>query len=72
MSEKIYVQIDNVKKELTGQELDDYLSDLAICNAELLAVKAEAEAEAAAKETQRQVILDRLGLTSDEARLLLG
>jgi hypothetical protein len=72
MSEKIYVQIDNVKKELTGQELDDYLADLAICNAELLAVKAEAEAEAAAKETQRQVILDRLGLTSDEARLLLG
>ena len=30
------------------------------------------QAEAAAKETQRQVILDRLGLTADEARLLLG
>jgi inosine/xanthosine triphosphate pyrophosphatase family protein len=30
------------------------------------------KAEAEAKETQRQVILDRLGLTSDEARLLLG
>jgi hypothetical protein len=29
-------------------------------------------AEAAAKETQRQAILDRLGLTSEEARLLLG
>jgi hypothetical protein len=26
----------------------------------------------AAKETQRQAILDRIGLTSDEARLLLG
>jgi hypothetical protein len=37
--------------------------------------KTEAEArqaEAEAKETQRQAILDRLGLTSDEARLLLG
>jgi hypothetical protein len=30
------------------------------------------QAEAEAREAQRQVILDRLGLTSDEARLLLG
>jgi hypothetical protein len=36
------------------------------------AIQDAAEAEAAVKETQRQVILDRLGLTSDEARLLLG
>jgi len=28
--------------------------------------------EALAKVTQRQVILDRLGLTADEAKLLLG
>ena len=33
---------------------------------------AQQQAEAAAKEAQRQVILDRLGLTADEARLLLG
>ena len=33
---------------------------------------AAAQAEAEAREAQRQVILDRLGLTSDEARLLLG
>jgi len=31
-----------------------------------------AEAEAAAKAEQRQEILDRLGLTADEAKLLLG
>ncbi len=30
------------------------------------------KAEAEAKEAQRQAILDRLGLTSDEAKLLLG
>jgi H2-forming N5,N10-methylenetetrahydromethanopterin dehydrogenase-like enzyme len=30
------------------------------------------QAEAEAREAQRQVILDRLGLTADEARLLLG
>jgi hypothetical protein len=29
-------------------------------------------AEAQAKETARQAILDRLGLTADEAKLLLG
>jgi hypothetical protein len=37
--------------------------------------KAQAKAkqdEADAKETQRQAILDRLGLTADEAKLLLG
>ena len=31
-----------------------------------------AEAEAAAKAEKRQEILDRLGLTADEAKLLLG
>ena len=35
-------------------------------------VKADEITEAATKAAQRQVILDRLGLTSDEARLLLG
>jgi hypothetical protein len=33
---------------------------------------AAAQAEAEAKAIQRQVILDRLGLTADEAQLLLG
>jgi hypothetical protein len=33
---------------------------------------AAAQAEAEAKAIQRQVILDRLGLTSDEAKILLG
>jgi hypothetical protein len=35
---------------------------------EFAAIQAEAEAKA----TQRQVILDKLGLTSDEAKLLLS
>jgi hypothetical protein len=37
-----------------------------------LAEQAEREAEAATKATARQAILDRLGLTADEAALLLG
>jgi hypothetical protein len=32
----------------------------------------KAKAEAETKEAARQAILDRLGLTSDEAKLLLG
>jgi hypothetical protein len=32
----------------------------------------ERQAEAETKAAQRQVILDRLGLTSEEARLILG
>ena len=31
-----------------------------------------AKAELEAKQTERQAILDRLGLTADEAKLLLG
>jgi hypothetical protein len=33
---------------------------------------AQAQAEAAAREAQRQIILDKLGLTADEAKLLIG
>jgi hypothetical protein len=33
---------------------------------------AAAKIEAEARQAQRQAILDRLGLTSDEARLILG
>ena len=34
--------------------------------------RATKQAEAKAKETERQAILDRLGLTADEAKLILG
>ena len=46
--------------------------------AEIAQIKIDADnakakkAEAEAKETQRQAILDRLGLTADEAKLILG
>jgi hypothetical protein len=39
---------------------------------EIKRIKAAEIAEAKAKETQRQAILDRLGLTADEAKLILG
>ena len=50
-------------EEIAQQEIDE---------ANYLAAKAILDAEAEAKEAARQVILDRLGLTADEAQLLLG
>ena len=56
----------------------DEVIDREMTVAEFKIVEAEkatqviAKAEAEAKEAQRQAILDRLGLTADEAKLLLG
>lgn len=47
---------------------DDEFAQYQIDQANAIAKKAEAEAKAA----QRQAILDRLGLTADEAKLILG
>lgn len=53
-----------IDREMTDSEFELYQIELA----ENAAKKAELEA----KEAQRQAILDRLGLTADEAKLLLG
>ena len=53
-----------IERELNAEEIAQQEID----EANLLARKAEADA----KETQRQAILDRLGLTADEAKLLIG
>jgi hypothetical protein len=60
---------------LTGEETITERDETATEKKEreaFIAKQAELTAEAAKKETQRQLILDRLGLTSEEARLLLG
>ena len=41
-------------------------------DAAIIEIESSKQAEAQAKATARQVILDRLGLTADEAQLLLG
>ena len=53
-----------VEREMTAAEFAQYKID----QAEKAAKKAELESIAA----QRQEILDRLGLTADEAKLILG
>jgi hypothetical protein len=53
-----------IDREMNDQEFATYEADQA--------AQAEAQAEAEAKEAARQAILDRLGLTAEEARILLG
>ena len=53
-----------IDREMNSEELAQYEID----KTNALAIQAEAEAKA----TQRQAILDRLGLTSEEAALLLS
>jgi hypothetical protein len=53
-----------IDREMTDTEFAEYQTELA----ERAAKQAEAEAQA----TARQAILDRLGLTADEAAILLG
>jgi len=53
-----------IDREMNDDEFAQYEAD----KAERAAKKAEADAKAA----EKQAILDRLGLTADEAKLLLG
>ena len=53
-----------IDREMNDVELAQYEADKA--------AQAVAKAEAEAKESARQAILDRLGLTADEVKLLLG
>ena len=56
------------ERELNKTEKDQQKIDLAEFEAEQAVKQAEAEAKA----TQKAALLDRLGLTADEAKLLLG
>jgi len=67
-TEKIIVSNKNGQRELEGQELEDFLTDRAKMQAEVKAIEAEAEAKAQAK----AALLERLGITADEAKLLLS
>jgi hypothetical protein len=53
-----------IDREMTDAELNQYQAD----NERLTAEKIEAEAKA----TQKAALLERLGITEDEARLLLA
>ena len=61
---KLIVQDGNDVREMTVAEYTQYELDLA-------ADKAQAKADTE-KAKQKQAVLDRLGITADEAALLLG
>lgn len=57
----------------TDEVIDRQMTDTEFAQYEAnQAAELARQAEAEAKATQRQAILDRLGLTSEEARLILG
>lgn len=58
------IQIDDVVREATAEEIEEIEARIA--------AKAVEEQRKADAEAKRQEILDRLGLTSEEAKLLLG
>jgi hypothetical protein len=58
------VQVAGVLRDMTDEEFEQYQKD----QAEFERIK-QAKAEAKAK---RQALLERLGITEEEARLLLG
>ena len=68
VNKKIFKQIGDQVIELQGAELEAYLAK----EAEFALAQEQLKEETEAKTAQRQVILDRLGLTADEAQLLLG
>lgn len=64
------IRIHNIETdEVIDREMND--TEFAIYQAQQQS-KVEAEANAEAQAAARQAILDRLGLTEEEARLLLG
>jgi hypothetical protein len=67
-TEKIFIGIDNERIELTGEALESFIAERAIRIQEAEAKALEAEAKAA----QKAALLERLGISEDEARLLLA
>jgi hypothetical protein len=64
------VRIHNIElDEIIDREMND--TEFADYQARQLKKETE-QAEAEAKEAQRQALLDRLGITSEEAKILLG
>ena len=57
-----------ITREMNAEELVQWEADVAAYAAKAALAKAEAEAKAA----QKAALLDRLGITQDEAKLLLA
>jgi hypothetical protein len=67
-TEQIFIQIDDERIQLTGADKEAFLADRAAIQAEREAY----EAEQAAKAAEKKAILERLGLTEDELKVVLS
>jgi hypothetical protein len=66
--EEIWIGENDVRRKLQGDELTEFLAS----RARIQKIKDDAEAEAAQRATAKAALLERLGITADEAALLLG
>jgi len=59
---------EEIDREMNDEELDQLKADQAKAKSD----RAKEEAQAKAKETAKAAILDRIGLTADELKTILG
>jgi hypothetical protein len=71
MTEQIFVHRDNERIELQGAELEAFIADRELMQAEAAARQAEQDAKAAAKESALTK-LQALGLSEAEAKQIVG
>jgi hypothetical protein len=67
-TEEIWIGEDDVRRKLESAELEAFLADRQTIALEI----AQREAEAQAKAQAKAALLERLGITEDEAKLLLA
>jgi hypothetical protein len=67
-TEDIYVGDNDIRRKLEGAELEEFLA----VRAEIQKIKEAADAELAERAEAKAALLERLGITADEAALLLG
>jgi hypothetical protein len=67
-TEEIWIGEDDVRRKLEGDELEEFLAMRARMNK----AKQDAEAEAAQRAEAKAALLERLGITAEEASLLLS
>jgi hypothetical protein len=67
-TEDIYVGDNDVRRKLEGAELAEFLA----VRAEIKKIKDDADAIAAQRAIDKAALLERLGITEDEASLLIG
>ena len=68
LNKDIFITVDGERKKLEGDQLDQFLAQKVLDQADTL----KRETEAKTRATAKAALLDRLGITEDEAKLLLA